>query len=212
MQLFEDGQMYITLENIDFEQQINIDHQTPPDKSDKIVKTIISNNMANFYGSNGKLIASENIPMPNHIDMVNKIKEIGENFSINDINNMIATMQGQAFVDNLADFIANASQYGVTVLAQGNNFVTLQMPLSNIDARMKQDAVLLINTQLNKLVGSRIYDENNEIIQSVFYGYNTGEVQSLNAILKSQKIVLPSGITATMLTNSKIENVQFSLN
>jgi hypothetical protein len=76
---------------------------------------------------------------------------------------------------------------------------------------MSQESVLLIDKTLNKVVGTRIYD-NNQLLQTTFYGYNEGEVQSLNAIKTVQKIQLSSGNKIDMVSCSKIDDMEFNLN
>ena len=51
------------------------------DDNPKIVKTIISGNIITFYDENGTLLGTENIPIPNHSDLVKTIKDIGKDFS-----------------------------------------------------------------------------------------------------------------------------------
>lgn len=212
MTLLESGQMNIVISNVDFKKHINIPHKTLPDDSPKIVKTEIIGNIVKFYDINGKVLGTENIPIPNHSETVKKIKEIGAKFSAEDINNTIATMQGQQFIENLEEYIANAAQNGVEVIEQGKNHVTLRSNFSNIDPSMQGASVLLIDKSINKLVGTRIYDENDKLVQTVFYGYNRGEVQSMNAIKVEQMEQLPTGKEVKMISLSKIENLKFNLN
>jgi len=212
MELFESGQMNITIEERDFKQKTRNPHKILPDTSPKIVKTVISGNSISFYDKNSKLLNTESIPIPNHIETVNKIKEIGAKFSAEDLSRTIATMQGQQFIDNLEEFIKDAPKNGVQVMEQGKNYVTLRISYKQLDPRVKEETVLLIDKRLNKMVGTRIYSENNELLQSTFFGYSKGEVKSLNAIKIEQKIRLPSGKSIKMITNSKIDNLTFNLN
>ena len=84
------------------------------------------------------------------------------------------------------------------------------MPLDNIEPVMSQESVLLIDKTLNKIVGTRIYS-NNQLLQSTFFGYNKGDVQSLNAIKTIQKIQLLSGNEIDMVSYSKIDDMEFNL-
>lgn len=222
MELFESGQLDITIEEVDFSKKIRNPHKILPDDSPKIVKTVISGNSIKFYDVNGKLLSTENIPIPNHSDLVKTIKDIGENFSIEDINDVITTMQGHHLIDNLEEFIKNlendnshltrSSGSPITIIEQGENYVTLRMPLNNIEQAMTQESVLLIDKTLNKIVGTRIYNDSNQLLQSTFFGYNKGEVQSLNAIKTIQKIQLLSGNEIDMISYSKIDDMEFNLN
>lgn len=49
MELFESGQMNITIEERDFKQKTKNPHKILPDTSPKIVKTVISGNSISFY-------------------------------------------------------------------------------------------------------------------------------------------------------------------
>ena len=221
MDLFESGQLDITIEEVDFSNKIRNPHKILPDDSPKIVKTVISGNTIKMYDANGNLLNSENIPIPNHSDLVKTIKDIGKEFSPEDINEVITTMQGHHLVENLEEFIKNLDEeYNdllkppgspITIIQQGENFVTLRMPLNNVEPEMSQESVLLIDKTLNKVVGTRIYD-NNQLLQTTFYGYNEGEVQSLNAIKTIQKIQLLSGNEIDMISYSKIDDMEFNLN
>jgi hypothetical protein len=221
MELFESGQLDITIEEVDFSKKIRNPHKILPDDSPKIVKTVISGNTIKFYDANGKLLSTENIPIPNHSDLVKTIKDIGKDFTQKDINETIATMQGHHLIDNLEDFIKNLEEENnhlqkssgspITIIEQGDNYVTLRMPLNNIEPAMSQESVLLIDKTLNKIVGTRIYS-NNQLLQSTFFGYNKGEVQSLNAIKTIQKIQLLSGNEIDMISYSKIDDMEFNLN
>jgi hypothetical protein len=221
MELFENGQLDITIEEVDFSKKIRNPHKILPDDSPKIVKTVISGNTIKFYDADGELLSTENIPIPNHSDLVKTIKDIGKDFTPEDINETIATMQGHHLIDNLEDFIKNLEEENnhllkssgspITIIEQGDNYVTLRMPLNNIEPAMSQESVLLIDKTLNKIVGTRIYS-NNQLLQSTFFGYNKGEVQSLNAIKTIQKIQLLSGNEIDMISYSKIDDMEFNLN
>ncbi|MDP2423295.1 MAG: hypothetical protein U1C46_09250 [Bacteroidales bacterium] len=212
MVLLESGQLNLTITELNFDKKINIPHEILPDDSPKIMKTEIIGNTANFYDINGKLLGSENIPIPNHRETVDKIKEIGNKFSAEDINKTIATMQGYQFIDNLEEFIRNAPANGVQVLEQGENYVSLRMSFNKIDPRIQGASVLLIDKSINKMVGTRIYDAQDNLVQSVFFGYNKGDVQSLSAIRIEQQTHLPSGSEVKMISISQIENLKFNLN
>ena len=222
MELFESGQLDITIEEVDFSKKIRNPHKILPDDSPKIVKTVISGNTIKFYDENGTLLGTENIPIPNHSDLVKTIKDIGKDFTPEDINDVITTMQGHHLIDNLEEFIKDleeernylkksSSGSPITIIEQGDNYVTLRMPLNNIEPAMSQESVLLIDKTLNKIVGTRIYS-NNQLLQSTFFGYNKGKVQSLNAIKTIQKIQLLSGNEIDMISYSKIDDMEFNLN
>lgn len=220
MELFENGQLNLTIEELNFKEKIRNLHKTLPDNSPQIVKTVINGNTVKFYDDKGSLLGTENIPIPNHSNLVKTIKEIGSNFSSEDINETIATMQGHHLINNLEELLEgldeedNNPQKGgspIKIVEQGTNYVTLRMPLNNIEQGMSEEAVLLIDKAQNKIVGTRIYD-NNKLLQSTFFGYSKGETKSLNAIKTIQKIKLASGNEIDMVSYSKIDEMEFNLN
>jgi len=210
--LFDDGSTNMIIEKQHFEKEIKIPNHILPDDRPEIIKTVVSGNTMTLYDANGKIRGTQNIPIPNQIELVNKIKKIGKNYTANEINQTIATMQGTQFIDNLNDFIANASANNVQIIEQGDNYVTLRMSLSLVDPNLDQDCVLLIDKSNNRLVGNRIYSMDNKLLQTTYFGYNTGEVQSINAIKTIQKITLPSGFEVDQITLEKIDNFKFNLN
>jgi len=164
MQLFENGQLHVVIEEMDFKEKIVLPSHLQPDNSPKLKRTEIIGNAVNFYDEKEKIIKSNSIDIPNHIETVKKIKELGDKFSAADLNSAITTMQGYQFIDNLKKFIKDAPAMGIRVLEQGEDYVTLRVPLKNSDARVKEESVLLIDKRMNKLVGSRVYGENNELL------------------------------------------------
>jgi hypothetical protein len=133
MQLFEDGRVALTIETIDFNNKIVIAHKIDPDDSPQISKTIIANGAAKFYDKNSRLMDAVKMQVPNQIELVNNIKDLGCKYTSDDINKFFTTMQGYPFIDNLEEYIKNAASNGVKVLDQGDNFVTLRAPMSNVD-------------------------------------------------------------------------------
>ena len=77
---------------------------------------------------------------------------------------------------------------------------------------MSEQTVLLIDTKRNKLLGTRIYNRNNELLQSTLFAYQKGKIEALKAISIKQLFLLPSGIKTYMKTISKIEDLKFNLN
>ena len=148
MQLFENGQMNLIIEELDFERKIKIRHKILPDDSPKIVRTEIIGGMASFYDKNGELISTTPIDIPTQIEIVNKIKKLGNKFSREDVNNTLAAIQGQQFIDDLEELTKNASKNGVQVIEQGQNYVTLRMSQKHIDPRIEEEVVYLVDKNI----------------------------------------------------------------
>lgn len=208
MQLLESGQMNLTIEELDFKEKIDIKHKVLPDNSPKIVKTEINRNSAKFYNANGKLISQAPMDMPNQYKLVERIKNMGSKISKEEINKTIAAIQGQQFIDDLDALRNNASENGVKILEQGENHVTMRMPKDDL----KNETVLLVDKGNKKIVGSRIYNSGNELLESTFFGYGNDDYQFLNAIRKEVNIELPSGKTTNTFINTKFDNYKFNLN
>ena len=109
-------------------------------------------------------------------------------------------------------FISNAKQNGSQVIDQNENFVSIRMSKINSDARNNNNVEILIDKRINKMAGSKIYGDNNELLQSSYFGYNKGEQKYLNAIRKERKTKLPSGKEVKKIILSKIDNYKLKLN
>lgn len=208
MQLFESGQTSLTIEELDFKQKIKIKHKILPDNSPKIIKTEIIGNSAKFYDMNGKLISQAPMSLPNQHELAERIKKMGAKISSEDVNKTVAAIQGQQFIDDLDALINNTAKNGVRVLEQGKNHITIRMPKDNLD----NETVLLVDKGINKIVGSRVYNRDNELLESTFFRYSKEDNQFLNAIRKEVKTELPSGKKINTIINTRFENYKFNLN
>ncbi len=211
MNILSNGQIEMSITNVDFDRKINIPTNIQPDDRPQVFKTVISNNTMSLYDKNNTLISSSHVDLPNRMDIVSKINKLGKSYSIEEINEVIATMQGQRYIPNLEEYIAKAAENNVQVLEQGDNYVTLRSSMNNITPGMNLDAVLLIDKSRNKLVGTRIY-EGNKLLKTTYLGYSNGKQKHLTAIRDEETITLPSGQEANMISFSKIDNFNFNLN
>jgi hypothetical protein len=210
--LLENGQMNITIENLDFKEKIKMPHKLKIDKSRQIVKTVIIGNSINFYTRSGKLLKTSTIELPNNSDLVVKLKSISHKLAINKINQSIASLQGQQYIDNLEEFISNAKQHGAQVLSEDNNHMKIRMLMKNLDPRIDKEVEVVIDKRINKMISSSIYDKENKLIQKTSFGYSTGEQHYLNAIRKEHKVNFPTGKIVKKIMLSKIDNFKFKLN
>jgi hypothetical protein len=221
MELFESGQLDITIEELDFSEKIRIPHETMPDKSPKIVKTVISGNIIKFYDANSKLLNTENIQISNHSDLVKTIKDIGKDYTPEEINDVITTMQGHQFTDNLEAFIKDieednnylqkSSESSASIVKQDDRYVLVRMPLNNTETASNEESFLVLDKKSNKIVGNRIYIDD-ELIQTTTYGYDEGAVKSLKSVHTTEKVKLISGNETDMTTISNIEDMKFNIN
>lgn len=152
------------------------------------------------------------MPLPNYTETVNELKKMGKNLNPVDVNNFVATFQGQPFLANLEEYIRNAPANGAQVLTNNENYVSFRTDYEKIDPRMHYSSVTLINKSMNKVVGIHYYDKEERLIQAIYYVYNKGREQSLDAIITEAMETLPSGKEVKMIITSKIENLKFDLN
>jgi len=213
MELLENGTINMTINSLEFPEKIELPSQILPDDRPQITKTEIKGNSISFYDDNGNLISSTHIDIPIQVETVKQIKELKDEYTQEEINKTIATMQGHQYIENLDEFLKNNSQEkGITVIEQGDSYVTIRMDMSVEDSKNEHDIVLLIDKLRNKMVGNRIYGANDELLQTTYFGYNNGEQQYLSAIKTEQKMLLPSGKSVTLLTHNSIDNFKLDIN
>jgi hypothetical protein len=212
MKLFEDGQIEMEIDELDLTDKIKIPHKTIEGDEKKPKKQVYRSNTFSTYADNGSILNTFSLATPNQLETVKKIKELGKNLKPIEINKLINKMQGQQIIENLDLYIENTCRNGGAVIQHDDNFLTIRMPLKNLEAGIKEEVVLLIDKKKNRTVGSRIYNEKGEILMSILYGYGPPEKPFLTAIKEETKQDLPSGKVVTMETYSKIDNIKFKLN
>lgn len=211
MKIYEKGDVYLEIEKMKEDDPIFIPHKTLPDDASVIHKMVINNNLISFFDKSGNLMSSSPVEMPNQSEMVRMVKEAGAKHSPELINQTIATMQGQQFAGNLEEFIKNAHTNGARIVEQSDRYVTLRTPLSQIDPGLTQESVLLIDRQLNRIVGTRIYDKD-KLLMTTLFGYGPPEKPYLTAIKQVAIEQLPSGQEVTAETITRIKNLKFKIN
>jgi len=211
--LYGDGTPEFHINKMEFSQQTNIKHNVVKGNFPEVWKIDILGSTINNYDKSGNLLYTGSVPFSKNMkDKVEKLKKIGKKYSKKVINQVISSLQGQQLVDNLNEFIAHARQSGLQVTDYDNNMVSIRMIETNLHPNKIFYKVILIDKIKNKLVGTRIYDSNNVLINSTLFAYNHGKYQSLKAIRTVQKFRLPSGTMVDMITLSKIEDFNFKLN
>ncbi|MCK4664108.1 MAG: hypothetical protein KAT68_14670 [Bacteroidales bacterium] len=121
-------------------------------------------------------------------------------------------MQGQRFIGSLEEFISNAEKDGAQIINQDERFMTMRMTLNQIDARITEEVVLLIDKKMNRLAGTRIYNSKDELLLSTLFGYGPPENPFLTAIKQESKELLPSGKEVAVESYTRIENINFKIN
>ncbi|MBK9291888.1 MAG: hypothetical protein IPM52_09715 [Bacteroidetes bacterium] len=212
MTLLNSGQINVTLENIAFENTINLPHHAPQNTTSRVSKTVIIGSSVLFYDAKGRILAQESFPAGIFNEMAEHIQALRRTHSSSDINRILANMQGHFFIDNLNRFIENAAENGIEVIEHNDHLVTLRAYFNRFDPQAEGSSVILIDKTKNRLLGIRIYDSGNTLIQSVVYGYNRGERETLNAIKIEQNEELVNGTVVKLINYIKIDNLEFSVN
>lgn len=206
MVLLPDGTVNMTLEEVEFEKNINIQHQTLPNDIPSVKKTVITGNTVSRYDINGKLLSTDKAEISRQTKLAEQIREMGAQFSDKEIAQAFATMQGNVFDQNFEKWITEAEAKG-EVIAHDEQYVTLRMNLSENNTQKKGACVLLVDKNINKLVGNVSYDDEYNPILNMYYGYAKEGVQALNASRTEQLIKLPSGVKVWQITCSKYDNL-----
>ncbi len=85
------------------------------------------------------------------------------------------------------------------------------MPFTEIDSRLTKETVTLIDKSLERIVGTKLYDVNNKLIQSILFWYDI-ETHSLKGIRMEEDLKLPSGQLIKKVTTTKIDNLIYKIN
>lgn len=213
MELYEDGTFNMDIDVATPENKIDIPHKTLPSDLPQLVHTQIRNKSISFYDKDMKLVQTTTIDLPDMHETIAGIKKLGDEYSQDEINQTIATMQGHPYLHKLDEFIAQApTKEGITVLEQGETYATIRVDMMAMDNKSTYDVVYLMDRIRNKIAGQRIYDKDDKITQTSYYGYNNGKQQYLNAIKTEQNYELPTGNQIKMVSNSYIDNYQININ
>ncbi len=206
MKLFENGEMELSVQELTHPNKIDLKHKTLPNDVPDIMKTETKDGMIKFYDKDNRLIHSQEFELPNQIEMVNKLKSIGKDYSPEMMKNMTESQYGKLFMDNLNELLKNPSKEGVKVTSQNEKFVTLRKPTGE----RGQESVTLVNKEKKRVVGSRIYQDN-ELVMSMYYGYDS-KTSRVNATKQLMKVALPSGSEVNQEVNTIITDYQFDIN
>ena len=212
MRLDTRGDVSMEIEDVPVKQPVEIKHETLPDESPKILKTVIRGGIATFYTDGDRELSTATIEVPNQLSVVQRITESRNCISQEDINYVIATMQGQMFADKLEDFIATAQRDGSQVEKLDEQYVSIRMPLSKANPSCAYETVLLLDRLNNRFIGTTVYNESGEQILTTMFGYGPPEEPYLRAIRQTSKEKLPSGKLVTLETVTRIENMKLKIN
>lgn len=206
MSVFENGGVELTVDILKHDKEISIEHQILPNDIPSIVKTEVKNGQIFMYNTTGNLVHSQAFDLPNQIQMVQKLREMEEEFTPAVFNQMMNSDQGQLFIDNIDELIANSPGNGVSILEQGTNYVTLRMPKDEDNL----ETVLLIDRIRKNVAGTRLYKDN-ELLMSKYYAYDTKDFHMVASKELTTKL-LPSGDEVNTEIHTKYEDYEMKIN
>lgn len=213
MELYADGEMKMTTVNLPTSQDFSIPHQTPADYTPKPQKMVAYGDKIVYYGENNELLyTASKLPLPTSPEVAAQIQALGDNYTEEQINEAIATMQSSIYSSGLQDFIDNIGDYDGTVTTISEHIISIEIPVSHYDPTSSDVAVLLIDKTNNLLLATRLYDEGNNWKSSTMMQYSTDANPVLVGINQVIKDVLPTGVEVEMQTVSTISNMTSTVN
>ncbi len=171
MTLFKDGTTRWQMETVLPSHDLSVQHLTPAGKEPKAKFTRIDRKgMGSFYDENEVLLYTHQVPVPSFADVVANLKENP---------NAIFAAMGIDTKANLNQILANAKAKGYTIQDLGNGMISVRMANSGIRATATRQSgstdsntiVNIFNTSLGIMIGSTLYNEQEEIISQAFYSY-----------------------------------------
>jgi len=210
MRVMENGDMYMEMENMKDENAIIINHQTLPDPTPVIHKTVFWKNTATAYDKMGKVLGEYNIEIPLQNDLIRKVKQEGMNYKPEQLTNAMLGLQGDLFVKDLDELIKNSSKLGITVSYIDKNTIGLRKRVSS-PCKRELEGVLIIDQNMKRLLATRLY-HNDEILVTNVYGYSNDKLPYLTSIKKMEKEVLPSGKEIILETLTQISDIELKIN
>ncbi len=169
--IYEDGTSAWRMEKQKPIHDLTVHHQTPPNNRPKVLTTSIDRTgMGSFYDHNDSLLFKHKVPVSSFIEVVTNVKENP---------NVIFSVMGVKTADNVKLLLANAKAKGSIVSELGSNLVSVRSgngknAVANARQTNESDSLTTVdifNTSLGILIGSTLYDQQEEIVCQAFYKY-----------------------------------------
>ncbi|QMW01476.1 hypothetical protein [Spirosoma foliorum] len=216
LQIYEDGTSAWKMTKLTPKHDVKINDLTPVNPMPQTRTTQVDRSgMGFFYGDDGKLLHKHAVPTKSFGDLVAQVKKNPE---------AIYSALGVKPKQRIDEIIANAKANGAIVTDLGNNNISVrqsvveaQMPSSN-RARVPSSnykSVDIINTNLNVVVGSALYDENEKLVSQVYYRYKINEERKLvpeAMYMKTWTTLEKTGKTVITISNTYFDNVSETIN
>ncbi len=219
--LNESGESDLVIENVDFSEGIKIPHQDLPDDRPSVKKILISGGFISTYDNSGNLLGKESIDRLDFTSLLSDIKEIKNNNSKEDIYKAVNKFQSVFFKNRLIDFIETVKKNKSPILKTSQTYqiveendatVTFSVDLSQIEQGQQGRSLIVVNKIKNRLIADRTFDDFNQMVQTTYYGYSSGELEVLDAIRTEQPIKIGSDNEISKITCTKISNFSLNLN
>ena len=105
---------------------------------------MIIGNIARSYNVNGRLIGEYPLELPKKIELVDRIREMGDKFNNEDIARIFATMQSDFLNQSLEELIFEAESND-RLIQHDEQYVSLRVDLIGFDPATKGEYVLIID-------------------------------------------------------------------
>jgi hypothetical protein len=98
------------------------------------------------------------------------------------------------------------------IFEENDASVTFSIDLSQIEQGQYGKSLLVIDKIKNRLIADRTFDDFNQVVQTTYYGYTSGELEILDAIRTELPIRIGSDNVISMVTCTKISDFSLNLN
>ncbi len=168
---YEDGTTSWIMEKLRPKHDLSVQHETPPNDQPEVKVTRIDRTgMGSFYDSNDGLLFKHQVPVPSFKDVVANIKENP---------NAIFAAFGIKTVKQIELYIAQAKAKGHIIQDLGNGLISVRSGNNkNTTSNARSSSVSeeytsvdIFNLKLGILMGSTLYDLQENILSQTFYRY-----------------------------------------
>ena len=207
MTVKENGAVKLITQSLLSRNNFDIAHKSLANDLPEISKTILDDDEMKLYDNSGNLIrtiAGQSIDIPlitsEMSDILSKLD------SSEDISNFIACNRSNISFDSLLNLIVT-EPYNVNVKKMNDDIYTIRKQATLEGTNSEQGYVVSIVDVNNKcLVASRLYDENEEVLQTIIYQYENCVLKGFRQEINQE---LPNCDKATLLTFAEISNLDF---
>ncbi len=215
MSAYADGTSAWRIEKQKPKNDLSVQHETPPSDLREVKITEVDRaGMGRFYDDKGALLFTHKVPIASLKDAVANVFENP---------NAIFTAMGVNTAENVAKILARAKAQGSIVQDLGNGMTSVrtgkgkggESTLRQKDEADNLTSVDIFNTALGIMMGSTLYDEQENIVCQVYYSYVYNEQNKLvpeATFLQSWDIDPITGEKRKTETHTYFENVTATIN